>query len=90
MIREEKSFSGAVKACGDRLGYVHVNENDRGIPGTGLVPFAEFFRALVQVGYEAVSYTHLDVYKRQSLYPWEKVRAQVSAQEPPVGHLLPI
>lgn len=52
MIREEKSFSGAVKACGDRLGYVHVNENDRGIPGTGLVPFAEFFRALVQVGYE--------------------------------------
>ncbi|NLF27712.1 MAG: sugar phosphate isomerase/epimerase [Clostridiales bacterium] len=54
MIREEKSFSGAVKTCGsDYLGYVHVNENDRGIPGTGLVPFAEFFRALDEVGYDA-------------------------------------
>lgn len=53
MIREEKSFSGAVKTCGkEYLGYVHVNENDRGIPGTGLVPFEEFFQALVDVGYE--------------------------------------
>lgn len=53
MIREEKSFSGAVKTCGkDYLGYVHVNENDRGIPGTGLVPFREFFSALLEVGYD--------------------------------------
>ena len=36
MIREEKSFTGAVKTCGkEYLGYIHVNENDRGIPGTG-------------------------------------------------------
>lgn len=53
MIREEKSFSEAVKTCGrEYLGYIHVNENDRGIPGTGLVPFAEFFRAVAQVGYD--------------------------------------
>ncbi len=53
MIREEKSFSGAVKACGkEYLGYVHVNENDRGIPGTGLVPFPEFFQALAEIGYD--------------------------------------
>lgn len=53
MIREEKSFSGAVKTCGkDYLGYVHVNENDRGIPGTGLVPFKEFFTALNEIGYD--------------------------------------
>lgn len=52
MIREEKSFSGAVKTCGkEYLGYVHVNENDRGIPGTGLVPFKEFFEALKEIGY---------------------------------------
>ena len=52
MIREEKSFSGAVKMCGkEYLGYIHVNENDRGIPGTGLVPFEEFFRAVAEVGY---------------------------------------
>lgn len=53
MIREEKSFSGAVRTCGkDYLGYIHVNENDRGIPGTGLVPFKEFLSAVAEVGYE--------------------------------------
>ncbi len=53
MIREEKSFSGAVKTCGkEYLGYIHVNENDRGIPGTGLVPFREFFEAVAEIGYE--------------------------------------
>lgn len=53
MIREEKSFSEPVKACGkEYLGYVHVNENDRGIPGTGLVPFREFFQALADIGYD--------------------------------------
>jgi D-psicose/D-tagatose/L-ribulose 3-epimerase len=52
MIREEKSFSGAVKTCGvEYLGYIHVNENDRGIPGTGLVPFREFLQAVHDVGY---------------------------------------
>lgn len=53
MIREEKSFSEAVKTCGkEYLGYVHVNENDRGIPGTGLVPFKEFFEAIKEIGYD--------------------------------------
>ncbi len=53
MIREEKSFSGAVKTCGkEYLGYIHVNENDRGIPGTGLVPFKEFFQAVADIGYD--------------------------------------
>ena len=53
MIREEKSFTEAVKTCGkEYLGYIHVNENDRGIPGTGLVPFKEFFLAVKNIGYE--------------------------------------
>lgn len=53
MIREEKSFKGAVKTCGKEfLGYIHVNENDRGLPGTGLVPFKEFFEAVAEVGYD--------------------------------------
>lgn len=53
MIREEKSFTKAVETCGKQyLGYVHVNENDRGIPGTGMVPFKEFFQALQKIGYD--------------------------------------
>ncbi|WP_319563266.1 sugar phosphate isomerase/epimerase family protein [Marispirochaeta sp.] len=52
MIREEESFAGAVKACGkEYLGYVHVCESNRGIPGTALVPFKEFFTALKNIGY---------------------------------------
>jgi D-psicose/D-tagatose/L-ribulose 3-epimerase len=53
MIREEMSFREAVKTCGkEYLGYVHVCENNRGIPGTGLVPWKEFFTALREVGYQ--------------------------------------
>jgi len=52
MIREELSFEGAVKACGEEyLGYVHVCESNRGIPGTGLVPWKEFFTALKEINY---------------------------------------
>jgi D-psicose/D-tagatose/L-ribulose 3-epimerase len=51
MIREESSFSEAVETCGkEYLGYVHVCENNRGIPGTGLVPWKEFFTALKKTG----------------------------------------
>jgi len=52
MIREESGYREAVKTCGkEYLGYVHVCENNRGIPGTGQVPWEEFFTALKHVGY---------------------------------------
>lgn len=52
MMHEETSFRGAVLTCGKQyLGYVHVCESNRGIPGTGLVPWKEFFTALRDVGY---------------------------------------
>ncbi len=52
MIREELSFTEAVEACGkEYLGYIHTCENNRGIPGTGLVPWKEFFTALKKTGY---------------------------------------
>ena len=52
MIREELNFTKAVKTCGkEYLAYVHVCENNRGIPGTGLVPWKEFFYALKIIGY---------------------------------------
>lgn len=52
MIREEDNFAEAVEICGKRLGYVHACESQRGIPGTGLVPWKEFFAALHSVGYD--------------------------------------
>ncbi len=53
MIREETSYTEAVETCGKQyLGYVHVCENNRGIPGTGLVPWREFFTALKKIDYQ--------------------------------------
>lgn len=53
MIREELNFTKAVQECGNQyLGYVHVCESNRGIPGTGLVPWKEFFTALKNIGFE--------------------------------------
>jgi len=52
MIREENDFVGAVHHAGKQLGYVHACENQRGIPGTGLIPWAAFFHSLRDVGYD--------------------------------------
>ena len=53
MIREELSFKDAVETCGkEYLGYIHVCESNRGIPGTGLVPWKEFFTATKKIGYD--------------------------------------
>jgi len=52
MIREETDFPAAVEACRGKLGYVHACENQRGIPGTGLVPWRQFFTALHSIGYD--------------------------------------
>jgi D-psicose/D-tagatose/L-ribulose 3-epimerase len=52
MIREEDAIAAAVDATGSHLGYIHACENQRGIPGTGQIPWLEFFQALQRVGYD--------------------------------------
>lgn len=53
MSHEENNFTDPVRTCGKQyLGYVHVNENQRGIPGTGMVNFHEFFNALEDIDYD--------------------------------------
>ncbi len=48
---EEKSFYHAVKLAGQDLIHLHLCENDRGIPGTGLVDWEGLFRGLAEIGY---------------------------------------
>jgi len=48
---EEKDFYQATRLAGDRLCHYHLCENDRGIPGTGLVDWEGIFRALGEMGY---------------------------------------
>ena len=49
---EEKSVAAAIRSAGARLHHVQVAENDRGIPGTGMLPWADIAAALAEVGYD--------------------------------------
>ena len=49
---EEKSSGDAIRAAGSRIGYVHISENDRGVPGSGHVAWDATFDALRDVGYD--------------------------------------
>lgn len=51
MIREEKDFYRPIVETGSYLGYFHACENERGIPGTGLVRWDDVYRALRDAGY---------------------------------------
>ncbi len=48
---EEKSLGKAVELAGDRMIHVHANENDRGTPGTGHLPWTELAASLKRIGY---------------------------------------
>jgi len=48
---EEQDFVRPVRACADRLGYVHVGESNRGYLGSGTIDFPAFFHALADIGY---------------------------------------
>ena len=48
---EEKSFGKAIELAGPYLMHVHANENDRGIPGSGHVAWAELAAALKKINY---------------------------------------
>jgi D-psicose/D-tagatose/L-ribulose 3-epimerase len=49
---EEKLPGEAVRRAGSRIGYVHISENDRGIPGTGHVLWDSIFQALSAIRYD--------------------------------------
>jgi D-psicose/D-tagatose/L-ribulose 3-epimerase len=40
-----------MQSLGAALCHVHLSENDRGVPGTGHVPFARVFDALTRMNY---------------------------------------
>ena len=51
MNLEEPDVASAVHLLGERLGYVHLAESNRGAIGTGLFPFKRFFQALRDIEY---------------------------------------
>ncbi|MEZ5931644.1 MAG: sugar phosphate isomerase/epimerase family protein [Alphaproteobacteria bacterium] len=51
MNMEESAIPDAIRAAGGRLVHFQANENHRGFPGTGHLPWPEILRTLHEVGY---------------------------------------
>jgi D-psicose/D-tagatose/L-ribulose 3-epimerase len=49
---EERDPVAALSANARHVSYVHVSENDRGVPGRGHVPWADTFSTLKRIGYD--------------------------------------
>jgi len=49
---EEKHFGQAIELAAPHLVHIHFNENDRGIPGTGHVPWSEVVATLKKINYD--------------------------------------
>ncbi len=49
---EEKNIKSAITGAGDRLVHFHVSDNDRGVPGSGRVPWDEVKAGLDALGYD--------------------------------------
>lgn len=49
---EEASTVAALKAAGDKLGYVHFADNTRQAPGSGQIDFKSILKALQEIRYE--------------------------------------
>jgi D-psicose/D-tagatose/L-ribulose 3-epimerase len=49
---EEKGFYNPIVKAGKHLGYIHLSESDRGIPGTGNVHWGDIFRGLAAIDYQ--------------------------------------
>jgi len=48
---EEVDPAAAIRLAGDRIGYFHVGESNRGYLGDGVIDFDRIFDALVEIGY---------------------------------------
>ncbi len=49
---EEKDIANGYRTVARHLKHVHTCENDRGIPGTGHIPWTSVFQALQEIGYD--------------------------------------
>ncbi len=72
---EEKDFYAATKCAGADLIHYHLCENDRGVPGTGLVDWDGIFRALGELqytGYAALE-SFVDCTDNMNTWVWRQL-----------------
>jgi len=51
-VTEVRDYAEGLRVLGPRLALVHACENDRGVPGGGLVPWETVFRTLAEIGFD--------------------------------------
>ncbi len=51
IVTEIRSYAAALRTVAPRLFAVHACENDRGVPGGGLIPWKEIFSTLGEIGF---------------------------------------
>lgn len=49
---EETNPAGAIRLAGNKIGYVHIGESNRGYLGNGVINFDLIFDALVEINYD--------------------------------------
>lgn len=59
-LTEVRDYARGLRALGTRLFLLHACENDRGVPGGGLVPWEDIFRTLAETGFDG--YIGLETY----------------------------
>jgi D-psicose/D-tagatose/L-ribulose 3-epimerase len=59
-VTEVRDYSAGLRTLAPRLMAVHACENDRGVPGGGLVPWEAVFRTLIEIGFDG--YIGLETY----------------------------
>ena len=52
LVTEVRDYGAAIRAARERLWAIHACENDRGVPGGGLVPWDDVFSALGAIGFD--------------------------------------
>ena len=72
---EEKSFYDATVSAGEDLIHYHLCENDRGIPGTGLVDWDGIFKALAEINYQgfAALESFVDCTDNMNTWVWRQL-----------------
>jgi D-psicose/D-tagatose/L-ribulose 3-epimerase len=60
LVTEVRDFAAAILTVRDRLWGLHACENDRGVPGGGIVPWEVVFEALREIGFSG--YLVLETY----------------------------
>ena len=70
LITEITDYAEAIRTTGDRLWGIHACENNRGVPGSGLVPWADVFDTLHEVGFDG--YVGLESYNSRQEFAWQR------------------